>query len=71
MKRAKHRGREIDLALELRWSALLGQEDLLREEIKRGKESLEHIRANWLRAACNWMSGRPMNDGVAGIACHP
>jgi hypothetical protein len=42
---ARRKRSQEDLGVEMRWNALLGQHELLREEIRRGKECLKSTQA--------------------------
>ncbi len=42
---ATRKGHSTALELEMRWNTLLGQQDLLQEEIRRGTECLAQVRA--------------------------
>jgi hypothetical protein len=43
VKRSLPKGRPSAIAIEMQWNTLLGQQDLLREEIKSGQESLQQV----------------------------
>jgi hypothetical protein len=58
------------LALEMRWNALLGQQDLLREEIKRGKESLRQAQTS-LTERRSMLDEWPTYEKRCGTNCLP
>jgi hypothetical protein len=58
------------LELEMQWNTLLGQQDLLREEIKRGEECLEQAQAKVAEAGA-WLEEWPTYEKSCGRNCLP
>jgi hypothetical protein len=58
------------LELELRWNTLLGQEDLLREEIARGKQCLAQARKE-LADSRSRLEEWPTYEDRCGVHCLP
>jgi hypothetical protein len=70
VKRANHHGHQTALALEMQWNALLGQQDLLRDEIKRGKECLAHAQTE-LAGSRSLLEDWPAYERRCGENCLP
>ncbi len=61
---------ESALARELQWNSLLGQQDLLREEINRGKECLKMARTE-LAESQSRLEEWPAYERQCGVHCLP